>query len=101
MGSILPWLRSQGEASWVNEGKNKGKLSVRERIFSQVRWGWTVGGRGEGGRGVVVQCAGQPVLTAEAPRQRLEEPGANPVPGGRGYGGADTTPAHNGFSHLL
>lgn len=48
LGSLLPRLRSEEESSWANDGKNKGKLSAGERMFPQVRWGWTVGGGGEG-----------------------------------------------------
>lgn len=51
LGSLLPRLRSQEESSWANAGKNKGKLSAGERMFPQVRWGWTVGGGGEGALG--------------------------------------------------
>lgn len=78
-GAFLPRLPSPGEASWANDWeKNKGELSAGERMFTQVSRGWTVGGSGEregwGGG------AEQPLPPAEAQRQRLEEPGANPVP---------------------
>lgn len=96
--AFLPRLPSPGEASWANDWeKNKGELSAGERMFPQVSRGWTVGGSGEregwdGG-------AEQPLPIAGPRRQRLEEPGANPVPlrGKKGRG----PPAHNGFSHLL
>lgn len=49
-GHFFTHLGSQGEASWANDWrKNKGKPSAGERCSPQVRWGWTVGGRGEGG----------------------------------------------------
>lgn len=48
---MLPRLRSQAESSWADDEKHKGKLSAGERMFPQVRRGWTVGGGGEGALG--------------------------------------------------